>query len=141
MISNLQGQRLRFVLQPLWEKSAWVIVLGIALLGVFLSASADAVTFTVNNPLDAAGATPLNDGICATAYNNGVPNGICTLRAAIEEANALAGTHQIILPPNTYRLDITSDLDITSNLTITGGGASTTIIDGNKGMRPDSGVL
>ena len=50
-------------------------------------------------------------------------------------------TTQIILPPNTYLLTQVTELTITGNLTITGGGASTTIIDGNKSVRPDSGVL
>ena len=38
-------------------------------------------TFTVNSTADAVDAT-LGDGICATA------TGICTLRAAVQEANA-----------------------------------------------------
>jgi hypothetical protein len=67
------------------------------------------------------------------------------LRAAIEEANALAGADQIILPslpaPNTYLLTLVGELTIIGDLTIVGGGASTTIIDGNKGARPDGRVL
>src|SRR6185436_13780413 len=45
------------------------------------------------------------------------------------------------LPPNTYVLTIVSQLGITGSLTIIGGGASTTIIDGNKSVRPNSRVL
>ena len=76
--------------------------------------------------------------MCETAPGNG----ICTLRAAIEEANTLgAGNDTIILPPNTYLLTLANELTITGDLTITGGGASTTIIDGNKSIRPDRGVL
>ena len=41
-----------------------------------------AATFTVNSILDAADANP-GDGICESA-----PGGPCTLRAAVEEANA-----------------------------------------------------
>lgn len=47
-----------------------------------------AATFTVNDAGDAGDAVPGN-GICATA------GGVCTLRAAIEEANALAGVDTI----------------------------------------------
>ena len=73
-------------------------------LSVFLcwfisGAFAQAATFTVNSPFDAADANP-GDAMCETA-----PERRCTLRAAIEEANTLgAGNDTIILPPN-----ITSD--------------------------------
>ena len=45
-------------------------------------------TFTVNSPADTVDANP-GDGVCADAGGN------CTLRAAIEEANALVGTDTI----------------------------------------------
>ena len=55
-------------------------------------AFAQAATFTVNSPFDAADANP-GDAMCETAPGNGV----CTLRAAIEEANTLgAGDDTII---------------------------------------------
>ena len=63
------------------------------LLGVFLSASAQAAVFTVNNSADVVDANPGN-GVCETAPGNGV----CTLRAAIQEANALAGDDTITFP-------------------------------------------
>src|SRR5262249_35035308 len=75
--------------------------------------------------------------VCETAPGNG----LCTLRAAIQESNALAGDDTIILSLNTYLLTQVAELTITGNLTITGGGASTTIIDGNKSVHADSGVL
>jgi CSLREA domain-containing protein len=65
--------------------------------GVFLTVSAQGATFTVNSQADIVGAAPLTDGICATAYNNGVPN--CTLRAAIMEANHAPGGRTISVPP------------------------------------------
>ena len=99
-------------------------------------AFAQAATFAVNSPADVNDANPGN-GLCETAPGNGV----CTLRAAIQETNALAGTDEIILSPNTYLLTVVSELGITGSLTITGGGASTTIIDGNKSVRPNSRVL
>lgn len=93
---------------------------------------AQAATFTVNSTTDAIDATP-GDGVCVTA------EGACTLRAAIQEANALAGADTITLPAGTYTLSIegtgedaslSGDLDITDDLTITGAGAADTIIDG-----------
>lgn len=58
---------------------------------------AHAATFTVNSTADAVDAA-LGDGVCATA------GGQCTLRAAIQEANALAGADTITLPAGTYIL-------------------------------------
>ena len=64
---------------------------------------------------------------------------------APDAAAALVGADQIILPalpsPSAYLLTQVTELTITDHLTITGSGASTTIIDGNKGLRPNSGVL
>jgi CSLREA domain-containing protein len=56
------------------------------LLGIFLSALADAAVFTVNSNSDLSDSKP-GDGVCHTGA--AVPT--CTLRAAIQEANALAG--------------------------------------------------
>ena len=90
-------------------------------------------TFVVNSTLDAVDAVPA-DGVCATA------GGVCTLRAAVQEANALSGAHVIMLPAGTYPLTIpgagefdavTGDLNVTTTLTIFGAGAATTIIDAN----------
>ena len=100
-----------------------------ALLVLFLVDPANAAVFTVNARYDGTDANPGN-GVCETAPGNG----ICTLRAAIHETNALAGDDTIILPPNIYFQDalLTNEyvLLIAGNLTITGGGASTTIIEG-----------
>jgi CSLREA domain-containing protein len=118
------------------ENSPWTL----RCLGVFFwlvtAAYAQAAVFTVNTNVDLPDASPGN-GVCDAVP----PNNTCTLRAAIEEANALPGADQIILPPNTYVLTIVSELGITGSLTIIGGGASTTIIDGNKSVRPNSRVL
>ncbi len=92
--------------------------------------TAYAATFTVTSTVDAVDAAPGN-GVCATV------GGVCTLRAAIQEANALAGADIITVPAGTYTLTIvgagedaaaTGDLDITSNITLTGAGAGSTII-------------
>ncbi|MSQ28794.1 MAG: CSLREA domain-containing protein [Dehalococcoidia bacterium] len=118
------------------------MLLGLAafsLLGVIPKASA--ASFAVNSFGDGTDAVPGNN-ICETAAGNGV----CTLRAAIQEANALAGPDTITVPAGTYTLSFagngedagaTSDLDITGDLTITGAGAATTIIDGNGGVTGD----
>ena len=55
---------------------------------LLLPAFAQAATFTVNHPGDAADQAP-GDGMCQ------VPGGGCTLRAAIEEANASIGADTI----------------------------------------------
>lgn len=136
MTSYLPGQRVLVVFQGFRNVGRCGLVLAIAFFGIFLTASAHAAVFTVNSSFDLSDANPGN-GICETAPGNGA----CTLRAAIQEANALAGADQIILAPNTYLLTIVSELGITGSLTITGGGASTTIIDGNKNARPNSRVL
>ena len=89
------------------------------------------VPATVNSVIDAVDSNP-GEGICGDGDGN------CTLRAAIMEANALAGAQTIIVPAGTYALSIsrfgedeaaTGDLDITDELTIIGAGADSTIID------------
>lgn len=85
-----------------------------------------AATFVVNSSLDAVDATPGN-AVCATA------GAVCTLRAAIQEANALAGTDTIVISAGTYTLTLagknenaaaTGDFDITSTVIVEGAGAN-----------------
>jgi CSLREA domain-containing protein len=108
---------------------------------------ANAAKFLVNSTKDAVDIVP-GDGVCAT------DTGECTLRAAIQEANALPGADIIQLPAGTYTLSIpganedaaaTGDLDITGNLTLQGAGANATIVDGAKLDRvfhlPTTGVV
>jgi CSLREA domain-containing protein len=137
MTSKSQKHSIVGFLQLSGKKSARGVLFSLAL-GLFFVAPAQAAVFTVNSPADppAGDANPGN-GVCETAAGNGV----CTLRAAIQEANALAGDDTIILSPNTYLLTQVTELTITGHLMITGGGAATTIIDGNKGVRTNSGVL
>jgi CSLREA domain-containing protein/MYXO-CTERM domain-containing protein len=101
-----------------------------------------AATFTVNTTSDARDASP-GDGVCETAPHNGT----CTLRAAIQEANALGGANAISVPSGNYVLTIagafedasaTGDLDVNSTMTITGEGASRTIIDGGGAALNDN---
>lgn len=90
----------------------------------------DANPFTVNRTEDAVDATP-GDGRCDADPNDRVLQ--CTLRAAIMEANALAGAQTIRLPSGLYRLTLggrneknsrAGDLNITSDLAILGDAGS-----------------
>src|SRR5688500_13505746 len=84
-------------------------------------------TFVVDSSVDANDAAP-GDGSCLAT------GGGCTLRAAITEANALAGADIVEVPPGTYALTLaganeeqnaSGDLDLRSDITIrsTVGGA------------------
>jgi predicted outer membrane repeat protein len=96
-----------------------------------------ATTFTVNAPYDATDAKP-GDGFC----DDGA--GFCTLRAAIQETNALPGPDNVFLPPGVYRLTLygagedaaaTGDLDVTGTLDLFGGNPARTIVDGQNADR------
>jgi len=87
----------------------------------------------VNSTADVVDASP-GDGVCRTA------GGVCTLRAAIEESNALPGKNVIRVPAGTYQLAIPpkpaedqggSSIEITGPLLLMGAGMAKTIIDGS----------
>src|SRR5215813_1678186 len=107
-------------------------VLGRLLVAFFtvVSIPAFGATFLVNSTVDAHDLTP-GDGTCATS------GGVCTLRAAIEESNALGGTNTINVPAGTYTLSL-GEL-VASNAgttTITGTGAAlTAIVDAGAASR------
>ena len=99
---------------------------------VLLAGSAAAATFDVNLTVDEPDFNP-GDGVCRASITMG-----CSLRAAIEEANALEGDDVINLPGGTFTLTITGagednaatgDLDVRENLSIYGQGMSATRID------------
>ena len=109
-----------------------------ALVSVTLIASpplAGAATFHVNSTADLRDQNP-GDGVCTVAP----PLNRCTLRAAIQEANATSGgPHTIFLGAATYTLALagadedaafSGDLDVTEGMTIQGLGADSTVIDG-----------
>ena len=90
----------------------------------------------VNAVADGADVNP-GDGICEAS------NGFCTLRAAIQEANALPGPETITLLAGTYSLTLqggnedvaaSGDLDITDDLNIvsSSGNAADVIITGSS---------
>src|SRR5687768_16823281 len=105
-------------MRTILRMSSWIVA-------TFLACAplASAATLTVNAVHDDVDAVP-GDGVCQTV------TAVCTLRAAIQEANALAGPDLILLPAGTYTLTIPQplpgtsvdpehgDLDITEGLEI-----------------------
>jgi len=96
-----------------------------------------AATFVVNSVNDIVDVMP-GDGICATR------SGVCTLRAAIQEANALAGGDSITLPAGSFLLTsggrdedaaAMGDLDVTDDLVISGAGEGSTTVSGYSSDR------
>ena len=96
-----------------------------------LPSSGGAVTFTVTRTDDQLDSSP-GDGLCSALNGGG-----CSLRAAVQEANALSGADGIYLPPGTYSLTLagagedfaaSGDLDITSAITLLGTGWAVTTI-------------
>jgi len=103
------------------------------------------VVFNVNSTadqLDENGVSGLGDGVCRTAANT------CTLRAAVFEANRIAGAGTtIVLPAGTYLFtrgltggvnENEGDLNLLNPasgnpvIALSGAGAATTIIDANQ---------
>jgi CSLREA domain-containing protein len=81
-----------------------------------------ATTFTVNSTADTGDATP--EGTCDDGLGN------CTLREAIEEANALAGTDTINITA-TGTIQLTSALPaLSTNVNINGAGARSLSVRG-----------
>ncbi|MCB1629990.1 MAG: hypothetical protein KDI48_19840, partial [Xanthomonadales bacterium] len=96
-----------------------------------LTPTAWAASFTVDRLDDAVDQSP-GDGQCLSV------TGGCTLRAAVQECNALAGADEIILGAGTHILSLvgtdedmgaSGDLDITDALSISGVGTAATLID------------
>jgi|GEM_PF-5119808 len=114
----------------------WVLLIGIAaVLGLFGNVhptSADS-GYIVNVATDAPDAN-IGDGLCKTAANK------CSLRAAIQEANADPDNTVIALKEKIYKITLngtgeeasaTGDFDISTLITITGVSPVVTIIDAN----------
>jgi hypothetical protein len=108
---------------------------------------AAAATFTVTSQLDIPD-SGIN-GLCRAG-----PEMLCTLRAAVQEANATpAVADTIVLPAGVYELDTTTpgaadedvaatgDLDVTSAITIQGAGADVTIVQAGGDGIPEDRVL
>lgn len=92
--------------------------------------SIEAARFTVDATADDVDALP-GDGRCETAAF------ACTLRAAVQEANAWAGPDEIVVPAGTYALTrgdavdenaaFSGDLDVTEDLLVSGAGADRSV--------------
>ncbi|MGN6518355.1 MAG: choice-of-anchor Q domain-containing protein [Dokdonella sp.] len=100
-------------------------------LALATGAAAHAATFAPDTIDDTIDAAP-GDGTCADA------NGSCSLRAAMQEANALAGEDTIVLGAVVYTLTLagsnedasaSGDLDVDDDLVLQGAGADATIVD------------
>jgi CSLREA domain-containing protein len=87
-----------------------------------------AATFTVNDLGDTHDANP-GDGVCADSNNK------CTLRAAVEEANALAGADAITFSVAGTITLTSGELAVTQDLTIKGPGARALTVDANQASR------
>lgn len=92
--------------------------------------------FLVNSLYDAVDYDP-GDGFCSTAKPSLTPR-LCTLRAAIQEANARPGEDTVVLQSGRHLLFIpgidedaaaTGDLDVTDDLELRGESAALSIID------------
>lgn len=106
-------------------------------LAIGLSSSSSAAEFSVNSYDDVADFLPV-DGVCSIQNPDIAPR-VCTLRAAIQEANYAPGPDVVLLQSGTYKLSVpginedyaaTGDLDVFDFLTIRGVSADATIIDG-----------
>jgi CSLREA domain-containing protein len=94
---------------------------------------------TVDSTVDAPDAS-VGDGLCSDSQ------GRCTLRAAVQEANATIGVQTIYLSAATYVLTVlgaaedtaaTGDLDLTDSVIIVGAGSASTVIDANGALTGD----
>ena len=104
-------------------------------IGHLVALAPAATSFTVNSTADVVDSN-ISDGSCDTGNLVG-SDPECTLRAAVQEANASA-VDEITLPAGIFTLSIdgpgedsaaTGDIDIDSDITIAGAGVSSTMID------------
>ncbi len=107
---------------------------------VLFSVNALAIDFTVNTTSDSADSNP-GDRECRTE------SGACSLRAAVQEANAVTGADVINIPTGLFQLvgdsinednALSGDLDVLDDLTVRGAGTELTRIIGAKNL---SGVF
>ncbi|HZB29226.1 MAG TPA: right-handed parallel beta-helix repeat-containing protein, partial [Streptosporangiaceae bacterium] len=104
----------------------------VAVLALAPDPASAAIVMGVNDTADRPDRN-IGDGVCATSA------GTCTLRAAIQESNALIGQDTINLAQGVYELEMpvvnedtaaTGDHDIVDSVNIVGAGAAATFVDG-----------
>jgi hypothetical protein len=105
---------------------------------LLFAALSSACTYDVDSVVDAPDQNP-GDFICARAvppdgFPAGDDQGLCTLRAAVMEANATAIAERIEIPAGTYNLTLPvaaggGPLVITSSVMLRGAAAGSTIVD------------
>lgn len=106
-----------------------MFVLAVALVPLSGMPRAGAATLTVDSTADLPD-TDLGDGVCSTAEAS------CTLRAAVEQAEALGGAHTIVVPAGIYALAAPVVVDrLDSDLTVVGapGEADQVVLTGAGG--------
>jgi len=107
---------------------AIAVVTGLLVALAIHTSEAQAVDFTVADTSD-AGDFFLGNGVCESLTTIGTPPvavpGLCTLRAAVQEANASPGTDTILIPSGTYTL--TGDIEISDSVVIMVAGTNITI--------------
>lgn len=116
-----------------------LVVAAVALFATVPTA-AQAADFFVDTKADAVDAS-VGDGQCSSTAEGGG----CTLRAAVQEANAADGAHRITVPTGRYVLTVApfpqagsaadkeasnGDLDLNADIVLRGEGVGRTIIDG-----------
>ncbi len=125
------------------EQGDWRARLGsLVLLSALVAGPVQAATFTVNSTGDGDAVAPINDGICDADATAAV---VCTLRAALTEANNFGGPDTIafaIVPGGLQTITPGSALpDITTQVTIDGhtqgeGGTPARRSSRSTGRRP-----
>ena len=107
---------------------------------ILFSSYAFGTTFTVNSNAD-TGDVNTSDGLCLDASGN------CTLRAAVEQSNALASSDVINFAANISSISLASQILISNNgsLIISGRGANLLTVAGNgnnnRVLQSDAAIL
>ncbi len=117
------------------QRLGWAQLAVLGLICLFVH-TAGAATFVIDALEDVGDAAP-GDGVCAST----LAGGPCTLRAAVQEANALPGADTILIPAFPVKLTLAGaddtaalgDLDLTDDVRIEGTGL--TLLDAGSAER------